>query len=213
LPENDDVAIEVDQQQPAWRTLVGSTIPNITVAAFTIFGFIYVLATPFIGRPFWISLFWWFLGVVVLVVIASLLFPIDKVGKRRADGNAAQKAKEKTEQGAKAIELREDSRMTEPRKDLMEGETIKGHSYIPQGRMVVKNGTPVASTGPLLADSICCPKCGSTQIHASKKGFGLGKAAVGGVLLGPVGLLGGFFGSNKVELVCLKCGKQWKPGN
>lgn len=57
-----------------------------------------------------------------------------------------------------------------------------------------------------------CPKCGSTQITAGNKGFGLGKAAIGGILLGPVGLLGGVLGSKKVLVTCLKCGKQWKAG-
>lgn len=56
-----------------------------------------------------------------------------------------------------------------------------------------------------------CPLCGSTQLTANKKGFGLGKAIAGGVLLGPVGLLSGFLGSNKVRITCLKCGHQWKP--
>lgn len=60
-------------------------------------------------------------------------------------------------------------------------------------------------------DFVCCPRCGSTQLTANKKGFGLGRAAAGGLLLGPVGLLGGFLGSNKVIITCLKCGHQWKP--
>lgn len=61
-------------------------------------------------------------------------------------------------------------------------------------------------------DEIKCPKCFSTQLTAGKKGFGLGKAAVGGLLLGPVGLLGGALGSNKVKITCLNCGHQFKPG-
>lgn len=32
-------------------------------------------------------------------------------------------------------------------------------------------------------DEVCCPSCGSTQIVANKKGFGLVKAAAGGLLL------------------------------
>lgn len=56
---------------------------------------------------------------------------------------------------------------------------------------------------------IKCPKCGSEQVFADKKGFGLGKAAVGGLLLGPVGLLGGCIGSNKIKITCLNCGYSW----
>jgi len=58
-----------------------------------------------------------------------------------------------------------------------------------------------------------CPKCGCTQITANKKGFSLGNAALGGILLGPVGLLGGFVDSNIVKATCLKCGYSWRPGN
>lgn len=59
---------------------------------------------------------------------------------------------------------------------------------------------------------IRCPKCNSDQIFADKKGFGLKKAAVGGILLGPVGLLGGMLGKNKVMITCMKCGHQWNVG-
>jgi len=57
-----------------------------------------------------------------------------------------------------------------------------------------------------------CPTCGSTQITANKKGFGVGKAAVGGILLGPVGLAAGMLGSAGVRITCLMCGFSWKPG-
>lgn len=63
-----------------------------------------------------------------------------------------------------------------------------------------------------MSDEIKCPKCGSTQLTANKKGFGLGKAAAGGLLLGPLGLAGGLLGSNKVMITCLKCGYKFKPG-
>lgn len=60
--------------------------------------------------------------------------------------------------------------------------------------------------------NIRCPKCTSIQITAGNKGFGLGKAAVGGLLLGPLGLLGGFMGSKKTMITCLKCGNKWEAG-
>lgn len=58
----------------------------------------------------------------------------------------------------------------------------------------------------------CCPKCGSTSLSANKKGFGLGKAALGAFVAGPVGLVGGTLGANKVEVTCLNCGHKFKPG-
>jgi tellurium resistance protein TerD len=44
------------------------------------------------------------------------------------------------------------------------------------------------------------------SISSGQKGFGLGKAAVGAILLGPVGLLGGMLDRKKIELVCQSCG-------
>ena len=56
---------------------------------------------------------------------------------------------------------------------------------------------------------VCCPYCRSTQIQSKTAGFSIVKAAVGAVLVGPVGLLGGTHGANKVRLYCLKCGREW----
>jgi len=72
----------------------------------------------------------------------------------------------------------------------------------------------VADTTPHampIRDEVLCPRCGSSQIAANQKGFGFGKAAIGVLLAGPVGMLGGFVGSGKVKITCLKCGYQWKP--
>lgn len=54
-----------------------------------------------------------------------------------------------------------------------------------------------------------CPKCNSTAIHAGKKGFGVGKALVGTVLVGPIGLFAGGIGMKKIKLTCLNCGHEW----
>jgi tellurium resistance protein TerD len=59
---------------------------------------------------------------------------------------------------------------------------------------------------------IRCPHCHSTQVTANKRGFGLGEAAVGGIALGPVGLLGGLIGAGHVRITCLKCGHVFQPG-
>lgn len=61
-------------------------------------------------------------------------------------------------------------------------------------------------------EAVTCPKCkAKNSFAAGSKGFGLGKAAVGGLLLGPVGLLGGVIGSKKTVITCLKCGHKWAP--
>lgn len=64
-----------------------------------------------------------------------------------------------------------------------------------------------------MQSEINCPKCGSTQITANKKGFSGGKAVAGAVLTGGIGLLAGTIGSNKIVITCLSCGNQFKPGD
>jgi len=46
-------------------------------------------------------------------------------------------------------------------------------------------------------DRVKCPKCGSTDVHAEKRGWN--------VLLG-------FIGSWNIIITCLKCGHRFEPG-
>lgn len=62
-------------------------------------------------------------------------------------------------------------------------------------------------------DNMACPRCRSNQVTAGKKGFGIGKAAIGGILLGPVGLLAGFIGSKNMEFVCISCKERWNSAS
>jgi hypothetical protein len=60
--------------------------------------------------------------------------------------------------------------------------------------------------------SVRCPKCGCTQLSTEKKGMSGEDACCGALLLGPLGLLCGLQGANKVIVTCLKCGHQWSKG-
>jgi hypothetical protein len=56
------------------------------------------------------------------------------------------------------------------------------------------------------------PKCGSTQLTPQQKGFRLGQAIGGNLLLGPAGLLARFVRSKEIRITCLRCGFSWEPG-
>ncbi|KQM51515.1 hypothetical protein ASE55_19745 [Chryseobacterium sp. Leaf201] len=60
---------------------------------------------------------------------------------------------------------------------------------------------------------IICPKCNSEQITLQKKGFGFGKAIAGIFIAGPLGLLAGTLGANKIQVHCLNCGNKWLHNN
>jgi hypothetical protein len=54
-----------------------------------------------------------------------------------------------------------------------------------------------------------CPKCGSIKTTFNKQGFGVGKAAVGFVLTGGIGLLAGGINANRLVSRCFDCGHTW----
>ncbi len=60
------------------------------------------------------------------------------------------------------------------------------------------------------APTVACPKCGSTSITTTKKGYAAGDACCGAILLGPLGLLCGATDANKLSNVCQKCGHSWE---
>ena len=57
-----------------------------------------------------------------------------------------------------------------------------------------------------------CPMCNEEKkwkkVSEDSKGFSVGKAAAGGILLGPIGLLGGALGKKKVFYACGNCSFQ-----
>lgn len=57
-----------------------------------------------------------------------------------------------------------------------------------------------------------CPKCYSTSLTTTNKKLSVGRAAVGGALLGGAGAILGGLTSKKVELLCMNCGHKFKPG-
>ena len=63
------------------------------------------------------------------------------------------------------------------------------------------------------SEEMQCLRCHSTNVRTGEKGFGIGKAAIGGLLLGPVGLLGGFIGKGQLKITCNSCGYQWSPSS
>jgi len=59
-----------------------------------------------------------------------------------------------------------------------------------------------------------CPKCSGTNIQVlgqKKKGFSVGKAIGGSLLVPGLGLLSGFAGKQgKYDVFCADCGNRWK---
>lgn len=54
-----------------------------------------------------------------------------------------------------------------------------------------------------------CPKCGSSQTQLMKRGFNSSDACCGAICLGPLGLLCGNVGGNKINVHCSRCGHKF----
>jgi hypothetical protein len=83
-------------------------------------------------------------------------------------------------------------------------EAINSKKVLSKPQVTVSNRTGTKDMG-------ICPICLSKNYRVEKQGFSLGKAGIGAVLLGPVGLIGGFHGGEKLIHVCLDCGNRWNP--
>lgn len=73
-------------------------------------------------------------------------------------------------------------------------------------------GNPMNQQTQQQEEYLCCPKCGSRELHAEHKGFSGGKALAGAILTGGIGLLAGTIGSKDTQITCLKCGNKFKAG-
>lgn len=67
---------------------------------------------------------------------------------------------------------------------------------------IYRSSEPVPSVKPRNRDTVCCPKCGSTEYRESAGGFRLVTRFI----------VTRFIGSGKTVLTCSKCGHRWKSG-
>ncbi|KKQ06076.1 MAG: hypothetical protein US15_C0020G0010 [Candidatus Moranbacteria bacterium GW2011_GWF1_36_4] len=137
----------------------------------------------------------WFLSSLLFGSIAFFIFVLhNRISMYRRMNETQEQREQREEMEAKKIERAREKRrlnndyLADQQRENQRLQTASTQSYT----------------------ELKCPKCNSTNLTANNKGFGLGKAAVGGVLLGPVGLLGGLVGSKKAVFICLKCGNQFE---
>jgi RNA polymerase subunit RPABC4/transcription elongation factor Spt4 len=111
------------------------------------------------------------------------------------------------------VDKKEEQSFLEPQKKLNEWKRVDiANTCRNCGKQISRNASTCPNCGePNPALRMVCPVCGSANFTSVKKGFSIGKAAAGGVLLGPLGLLGGALGSNDTAFRCQKCGYRWTP--
>lgn len=70
---------------------------------------------------------------------------------------------------------------------------------------------PIYVQTPHAGPIVGCPKCHSTQVISTIRGFSWGLAILGFFLIPGFGLLLGFCGRRKPRYQCRVCGRKWKP--
>lgn len=85
----------------------------------------------------------------------------------------------------------------------------------PSCRRTHRRGVPIYTASmqevraPEEEKPILCPHCGSDDFDLIKEGFSTGKAAVGGFIFGPLGILAGTSRSNNIHRICRRCGTRF----
>ena len=193
-----------------------------------------LLALVLTGAVFCFYLFYWwgvdffahsvgFWGVVPFLILLGVLYLIissilkkkfisSAVNKMSPEERSAYEAQLEKERVEREEELKriEEKNAEEREKRLAEIEEKR--KAIASGEMEGDEQYEAAKNEPATGNEVKCPRCSSTQISANKKGYSVGKAAAGVVLTGGIGLVAGGIGAKKVQITCLKCGKQWMAG-
>lgn len=99
---------------------------------------------------------------------------------------------------------------SECNKEISDKASVCPHCGNPMNTLIENDN--FLSSDAIEQEYIFCPKCFSTQIHSEQTGFSGGKALVGAITVGPLGLLAGTIGSKKVNMTCLKCTNRFKAG-
>lgn len=128
-----------------------------------------------------------------------------KEDEKRADEEAKKLAAQKVEEERKKRDFN-----IEEKAELLAKEQLAKEDMEEVKRMEAERKQEAIAFS---REEIKCPRCGSHQISVNQKGYGIAKGAIGTVLLGPVGLVAGGIGKNKIKITCLNCGHSWIAGS